>query len=91
MAVVSAFPMRSATSSPRTYDSPTYTPTKKAPAAIAPSTNSQNRTLKIPDTKAGSVTDAMKVRRPKARSPLASRFRRRLSSHPGLSSSGRPP
>src|SRR6478735_8652937 len=46
------------------------------PAASAPSRNSQNRTWKIPDTKAGNVADATKVYRPKARSPLASSFRR---------------
>src|SRR5215472_15004240 len=53
--------------------------------------NSQNRTWKIPDTKAGNVADATKVYRPKARSPLASSFRRLFSSRPGWSSNGRPP
>src|SRR5690349_6040169 len=61
------------------------------PAVSAPSRNSQNRTWKIPDTKAGSVADATKVYRPKARSPLASSFRRLFSRRPGWSSSGRPP
>src|SRR6516164_4583600 len=61
------------------------------PAVSAPSRNSQNRTWKIPDTNAGSVADATKVCRPKARSPLASSFRRRFSSRPGWSSNGRPP
>jgi hypothetical protein len=31
------------------------------PATSAPSRNSQNRTRKIPDTKAGNVADATKV------------------------------
>ena len=53
--------MRLATSSPRKYESPTYIPIQKTPATSAPSTNSQNRTRKMPETKAGIVTDAAKV------------------------------
>ena len=53
--------MRRATSSPRRYDRPTYIPIQPTPATSAPRTNNGKRTRKIPETKAGIVTDATNV------------------------------
>ena len=60
-ALAPTLPMRFAISSPRAYEIPTYIPIQPIPATSAPSMNTQNRTRKIPDTKAGIVMDATKV------------------------------
>jgi hypothetical protein len=60
-AFVPTAPIAFAISAPRKYEIPTYIPTQPMPATSAPSMKSQNRTRKIPDTNAGSVTDATKV------------------------------
>ena len=60
-AFVAATPIAFAISAPRKYEIPTYIPIQPMPATSAPSVKSQNRSRKIADTKAGSVTDATKV------------------------------
>ena len=60
-AFVPALPMRLAISAPKKYESPTYIPIQPIPATSAPRMNIQNRTRKIPDTKAGIVTEATKL------------------------------
>jgi hypothetical protein len=75
--------MRFAISAPRKYESPTYIPIQPIPATAAPSMKIGKRTRKIPETKAGIVTDARKFQRPNARSPLARSLPRDFSSRPG--------